>query len=89
MPRITVTHGVDDLAGWLDAADERAETIGKLGGTNVVDQLARDGSSTVAVSLDTDDVEGLITALTAPGPEIAGMMKPRFIVPPVSIFVAR
>ena len=87
MPRVTVTHGVTDLAGWLELTDERVETIGKLGGANVVSHVAHDGSNMIAVSLDTDDVDVLVTALTLPPPEIAPMMKTRFLVPPVTIYV--
>ena len=87
MPKVIVTHNVADVAAWLGHATERAEAIGGLGGTNVVDHSAQDGSNTVAVSTDVEDVDGLVAALTSPPPEIATVMQRHGVQPPLTIYV--
>jgi hypothetical protein len=87
MPKVVVTHSVADVAAWLGHAAERAEAIGGLGGTNVVDHVAHDGSDTVAVSTQVDDVAALVAALTSPPPEIAAAMQSHGVQPPLTIYV--
>jgi hypothetical protein len=89
MPKIVVTHNVADVAKWLEYKSERADAIGMLGGTNVVDHVAEDGSTTVAVAADVDDVAGLMTALSSPPPEVGAVMERHGVVPPLTIFVER
>ena len=87
MPKVIVTHSVADVAAWQQFAAERVEAIGNLGGTNVVDHVASDGSTVVAVSTDVDDVDWLIAALTSPPPEVAALMQGHGVQPPLTIFV--
>ena len=87
MPKVVVTHNVADVAAWLGFHAERAEAIGGLGGTNVVDHVANDGSTTVAVSTDVSDVAALVDALTSPPPEIAAVMQSHGVQPPLTIYV--
>lgn len=42
---------------WLEFKAERAEATEGLGGTNVVDHVARHGSNMVALSCDVADVD--------------------------------
>lgn len=87
MPKIVVTHGVADVAAWLGFAAERAEAIGNLGGTNVVDHVAHDGGTMVAVSADVDDVAGFVATLNAPPPEIGEVMAKHGVQPPLTTYV--
>ena len=63
MPKVVVTHNVADVEKWLGFKSERAEAIAGLGGSNVVDHVAKDGSTTVAVSAEVSDVAAFEAAL--------------------------
>lgn len=87
MAKVVVIHGVEDMDRWLGFKAERAEAIGALGGTNVVDHVAQDGSDTVAVSLEVDDVAGLLAALASPPPELLALMDSHGVIPPLTSYV--
>ena len=87
MPKIFVTHNVADVAAWLGHAAERAEAIGGLGGTDVVDLVAQDGSATVAISAQVEDVDALVAALSSPPPEVGSLMQSHGVQPPLTIYV--
>jgi hypothetical protein len=89
MPRVVVTHSVADLDNWLKGKSERADAIGGMGGANVVDHVAQDGSKTVAVTFDADDVDGVMAALAAPPPELTAAMERHGVVPPLTAYVQR
>ena len=87
MPRMVVTHNVADVEKWLGFKAERAEAIGGLGGTNVVDHVAHDGSKTVAVAADVADVDVMMAALASPPPELAAAMERHGVLPPLVAYV--
>lgn len=87
MPKIVVTHNVADVEKWLGFKSERAEAVADLGGTNVVDHVARGGSTTVAVSAEVSDVAAFEAALTSPTPEVAEIMQNHGVQPPLTLFV--
>lgn len=87
MPKVVITHNVVDVDNWLQFKSERADAIGALGGTNVVDHVAQDGSTAVAVALDVDDVAGLMAVLSSPPPEVGAIMEKHGVVPPLAIYV--
>jgi hypothetical protein len=87
MPKIVVIHDVADVAKWLEYHSERAEAIGMLGGSNVVDHVAEGGGNTIAVTADVSDVDGLKAALSSPPPEVAEIMQRHGVVPPLTIYV--
>lgn len=89
MPRITVVHDVVDVDNWLQFKSERADALGMLGATNVVDHVAQDGTRTVAVAADVDDVSPIVAALSSPPPEVASVMEKHGVVPPLTIYVER
>jgi hypothetical protein len=51
MPRVVLTHAVEDIERWLEGKMERAAAIGAIG-TNVTDYVALDGSNKIAVTAD-------------------------------------
>jgi hypothetical protein len=89
MPNIVITHSVADVDTWLQFKAERADAIGTLGGTNVVDHAAQDGSNTVAVTTEVDDVEGMMAVLSSPPPEVAAVMEKHGVMPPFVVYVER
>ena len=56
MTKVVLTHAVEDVERWLSFKGERAESIGAMGGSNVVDHVAADGSRNVAISMDIADM---------------------------------
>jgi hypothetical protein len=87
MPKVVVTHSVVDLEKWLQGKSERAEAIGTMGGRNVVDHVAHDGSNTVAISADVEDVAGVVATLASPPAELAAAMERHGVLPPVAVYV--
>ena len=89
MPKIIITHDVVDVDNWLTFKSERAEAIGGMGGANVVDHVAQDGSNAVAVSADVDDLAAVMAAIASPPPELGEAMERHGVVPPLAIYVAK
>lgn len=89
MPKVVVTHNVIDVDTWLQFKSERADAIAALGGSNVVDHVAQDGSNTVAVVTEVDDAAGLIATISSPPPEVGAIMERHGVMPPVVIYVER
>ena len=89
MPKIVITHGVVDVDNWLKGKSERAEAIGAMGGRNVVDHVAQDGSKVIAVAFDADDVDTVTTAMASPPAEMAAAMERHGVLPPFTVYVER
>ena len=87
MARIVVTHGAVDVDKWLQFKAERADAIAALGGSNVVDYVAQDGSNAVAVATEVDDVAALLAALSSPPPDVGAIMERHGVIPPLTIYV--
>jgi hypothetical protein len=69
MPRIVITHAVEDVERWLKGKNERAAAL--PGATNVTDLVAMDGSNHAAVMFDIDDPDALMAVLSSVPPEMA------------------
>jgi hypothetical protein len=89
MAKVVLMHNVADVEKWLSGKSERAEAIGKLGGSNVQDYVAVDGSNAVAITCDMDDVESALATTASPPPELAEAMGRHGVIPPLSAYVAR
>jgi hypothetical protein len=92
MPKMVVTLNVADVDRWLKGKSERANAIGAIGGLNVVDLVAQDGSNAVAISSDVDDVddvEAMLATLSSPPAEMAATMESHGVVPPLTVYVER
>ncbi len=87
MPKMIITHSVADVDTWLGFKAERAEAVAGLGGTNVVDHVAHDGSNMIAVSCDVADVDAMMATLGSPPPEIAAVMEKHGVLPPLVAYV--
>lgn len=89
MPKIVITHAVADVDQWSQFSSERAEAIGGMGGSNVEDHVAEDGSNAVAVTADVDDVDALLAAIASPPADLADAMARHGVVPPLTVYVAK
>lgn len=87
MPKMVITHKVEDVERWLKGKAERAEAFAHLGGKNVVDHVAADGSKSVAITADVSDPAALKAAIESPSPELSEAMASHGVVPPVAIHV--
>ena len=89
MPKMVITHNVADVETWLGFKEERAESVAAVGGRNVVDLPAQDGSNIVAVMADADDPEALMAALASPPAEVAAAMQRHGVQPPLTVYIER
>jgi muconolactone delta-isomerase len=69
MPRIVISHAVQDVERWLGGKAERAAAF--TGITNVTDLVAKDGSNNAGVAFDVDDLDALKALLASTPPEVA------------------
>ena len=86
MPRLVVTHAVEDVERWLEGKAERAAAIGAVG-TNVTDYVALDGSNKIAITADVHDLDGAQALLSSPPPDVAAAMQKHGVVPPITAYV--
>ncbi len=89
MPKIVVTHNVVDVENWLKGKDERAASLAAMGGSNVVDYVAQDGSNTIAITGEVADLAGMLATLANPSAELKGAMERHGVLPPLTVFVEK
>lgn len=89
MAKIIVTHAVVDVDNWLKGKAERAEAITGMGCTNVLDYVAQNGSKAIAISAETQDVDGVLAAMGSPSPEVADSMERHGVVPPLTVYIEK
>ena len=89
MPRVVITHAVEDIDRWLQGKAGRAAAIESGTGSNVTDYVAADGSNTVAITADVTDLASLQGMLAAPPPEVLAAMQEHGVVQPITAFVER
>ena len=87
MPKLVITHAVEDLDRWLAGKSERAAAIESGSGSNVTDFVAADGSNNVAISADVADVEQLKGMLASPPPDVLEKMQAHGVVQPITAYV--
>jgi len=87
MPKVVITHAVQDIDRWLQGRAERAAAIESATGSSVTDYIAQDGSKNIAVTADVADLEPMKSMATAPPPEAAALMEKHGVVQPVTIYV--
>ena len=87
MPKIVVTHGVEDIDRWLAGKAERAAAIESASGSNVQDHVAVDGSNHIAITADVADIEAINAMLASPPPDILEKMQAHGVVPPFTAYV--
>jgi hypothetical protein len=87
MPRVVITHAVEDIDRWLQGKRERATAIESGTGSNVTGYVASDGSSNVAITADVSDLATLQAMLASPPPEVLEAMESHGVVQPISAYV--
>jgi muconolactone delta-isomerase len=85
MPRIVITHAIQDVDRWLRGKAERAAAL--AGATNVTDLVALDGSKQAAVAFDIDDVDALTAMLSSMPPEVAAQAESHGVIMPMTVYV--
>jgi hypothetical protein len=85
MPRIVITHAIQDVDLWLKGKTERAAAM--PGVKNVTDLVALDGSNQAGVSFDIDDVGALTAMLTSMPPEVAAQAEAHGVIMPMTVYV--
>ena len=51
--------------------------------------MAHDGSKSVAISADVDDLAAVMATIASPPPEMAATMERHGVVPPLAVYVAK
>ena len=87
MPRVVITHAVEEIDRWLAGRAERAAAIESGTGSNVTDYVAADGSNTIAITADVADVAAIEAMLASPPPEMLELMQAHGVVPPITAYV--
>ena len=87
MPRMVLTHAVEDIERWLQGKAERAAAIESGSGSNVTDYVAQDGSNKIAVTADVSDPDAIKAMLASPPPEVLEKMEAHGVVPPFTAYI--
>jgi len=85
MPRIIITHAVQDRDRWLGGKAERA--AGLPGATGMTDLVALDGSNNAALTFDVDDLDALKGVLSSIPPELAAQAESHGVLMPMTVYV--
>jgi len=89
VPRVVITHAVEDIDRWLQGKAGRAAAIQSGTGSNVTDYVAADGSNNVAITAEVSDVAALQGMLASPSPEVLAAMQEHGVVQPITAYVER
>ena len=87
MPRVVITHAVEDIDRWLEGKADRAAAIESGTGSNVTDYVAHDGSNKIAITADVADPAALQGILASPPPEVLARMEAHGVIQPISAYV--
>jgi hypothetical protein len=87
MPKVVITHAVQDIDRWLRGKAERAAAIESGTGSNVTDYVALDGSKNIAITADVADVDAMTSMLAAPPAEVVAGMEAHGVVQPVTVYI--
>jgi hypothetical protein len=87
MPRVVITHAVEEMDRWLAGHAERAAAIESGTGSNVTDHVAADGSNDIAITADVADVDALTGMLASPPPDVLAKMQEHGVVQPIRAYI--
>ena len=87
MPKVVITHAVQNIDRWLQGKSERAAAIESGTGSNVIDYVAHDGSNNIAICADVADIDALTSMLAAPPAEVAERMEAHGVVQPLTVYI--
>lgn len=89
MPKVVITHAVEDIDRWLQGKEGRAAAIESGTGSNVTDYVAADGSRNIAVTADVSDVAAIQSMLASPSPEVLAAMQDHGVVQPITAYIEK
>ncbi len=89
MPKVVVTHAVEDIDRWLQGKEARASHIESGTGSNVTDYVAADGSTNIAVTADVSDLAAMQNMLASPPPEMLASMQEHGVVQPITAYIQK
>jgi hypothetical protein len=89
MPKVVVTHAVEDIDRWLQGKEVRASHIEAGTGSNVTDYVAADGSNNVAITADVSDPAAMQNMIASPPPEMQAAMQEHGVVQPITAYVQK
>ena len=87
MPKLVITHAVQDIERWLQGKAERAAAIESGSGSNVTDYVAQDGSKNIAITADVADVDAMKSMLATPPAEVVARMEAHGVVQPLTVYI--
>lgn len=87
MPKVVITHAVEEIDRWLQGHDERAAAIESGTGSNVTDYVAGDGSNNIAITADVENIDFLKRILVSPPPEMLEVMQAHGVVQPINAYI--
>ena len=85
MPRVVITHAIQDVDRWLAGKTERASAL--QGATELTDLVAQDGSKHAAVTFDIDDLDAFKAMLASLPPEVAAQAESHGVIMPMTVYV--
>ena len=89
MPKVVITHAVEDIDLWLQGKDKRREAIESGTGSNVTDYVAADGTNNIAITADVSDVAAMQGMLASPPPEVLAAMQEHGVVQPITAYIQK
>jgi hypothetical protein len=87
LPKVVITHAVEEIDRWLAGHAGRAAAIESGTGSNVTDYVAADGSNNIAVTADIADVDALRGMLASPPPDVLAAMQEHGVIQPITAFI--
>ena len=87
MPRVVITHAVEDIDRWLAGKAPRAAAIESGTGSNVTDYVAADGSNKIAITAEVADLAAMQGMLASPPPDVLAAMEAHGVIQPISAYV--
>ena len=89
MPKVVITHAVEDIERWLQGKEGRAAAIESGTGSNVTDFVAADGSKNIAITADVSDVAAIKSMLSSPSPDVLTKMQDHGVVQPITAYIQK
>jgi hypothetical protein len=89
MPKVVITHAVEDIERWLQGKEGRAAAIESGTGSNVTDFVAADGSKNIAVTADVADIAAIKSMMASPSPEVLAKMQEHGVVQPITAYIQK
>jgi len=85
MPRVIITHAVQDVDRWLAGKAERHAVIPGI--KNATDLVAMDGSNHAAWVFDFDDMDTLKAVVSSMPPEVAAKAESHGVIMPMTVYI--